>query len=276
MIRKLLPKAYGCYFNLLSYLSPSRSARKAFRTFCKVRKGRVLPAQEGYLREAMAGREKVAGHELQTYRWQGDGDPILLIHGWESNSFRWRNLITFLREAGYDIYAFDAPGHGHSTGNHLHVPLFAECVNHMVGKIKPGHLIGHSMGGITGLYTLYRYPDEGVRKIVTIGAPSEFQGFLDHFKALLNLNGRMMIALDDYVREQFGLGVSELSSTRFAAALPQKGLLIHDIHDTVAPFRASQRVHAAWPGSTLVATEGLGHSLYQDEVNKRIIDFLKS
>jgi pimeloyl-ACP methyl ester carboxylesterase len=276
MTRKLLPIAYGCYFNLLSCVSPKRAAARAFKSFCKVRKGKVLPVQESFLQQAANGREQVMGHELQTYRWPGKGEAVLLVHGWESNSFRWLNLISHLKSEGYDIYAFDGPGHGYSTGKHLHVPLYAECVSHFVKKYKPKYLVGHSMGGITCLFALYRIPDEGVGKIVTIGAPSEFRGFLEYFRTLLNLNGRMMAALEHYVRERFGLGVSEFTSTRFAAALPQKGLLLHDKHDKVAPFRASEQVHAAWPGSTLVPTEGLGHSLHQDEVNKKIADFLKS
>ncbi|MFT6934887.1 MAG: hypothetical protein ACJAUQ_001278, partial [Maribacter sp.] len=32
----------------------------------------------------------------------------------------------------------------------------------------------------------------------------------------------------------------------------------------------------AWKGSRLISTEGLGHSMHQDEVNEQIITFLAS
>ena len=76
------------YLNNLAYLSPSSAAHRAFLIFCKVRKGRILPQQESYLQEARHSQEKVAGHELQTYNWKGTGPRVLLIHGWESNTFR--------------------------------------------------------------------------------------------------------------------------------------------------------------------------------------------
>jgi len=273
-LRKLLPKVYGLYFNGLCYVFPSRAARRAFDTFCKVRKGRVLPKQEAFLQNAMHTRENVQDHVLQTYHWEGKREPVLLIHGWESNSFRWHNLITHLRDSGFEIYAFDAPGHGYSTGNRLHVPLYTECVHHMVKKYKPRHIVGHSMGGMAILYTLYRFPDQCVEKIVTIGAPSEFKGFMTHFRDLLKLNDRMMTTLDAYLKRRFGFHVDEFSSARFAGNLPQRGLLFHDIRDTVAPFHASEQVHSRWSDSILVATEGLGHSMHQDEVNQQISDFL--
>ena len=77
MVRKLIPKAVGGYYNMMSYVSPANTAATAFKTFCKVRKGRILPQQESFLRQAMAGREEVAGHELQTYHWPGAGETVL-------------------------------------------------------------------------------------------------------------------------------------------------------------------------------------------------------
>ena len=275
-IRALLPRIYGAGYNALSYVSSRHAAEMAFRTFCKVRKGRILPHQASFLERAMYEREHIAGHTVQSYRWKGEGDSVLLVHGWESNTFRWRNLIATLQEAGFDIWAFDAPGHGHSPGIYLHVPLYSDCLIHMIKKYNPKYVVGHSVGGMTALYTQYREPENGVEKIVTIGSPAEFHEIMTHFRMLLGLNRRLNRALEAYIQNKFGFQVREFSSPVFAGKIRQKGLLLHDRGDTVAPFRASEQVHAHWKNSSLVETNGLGHSMHQEAVNKKILDFLIS
>lgn len=275
-VQKSLPAIYGAYYNSLSYISRTWTAEKAFQTFSKVRKGRVLPPQAEFLNMARKDILSVNGHNLQTYHWPGGGEMVLLVHGWESNSFRWHKLIEHLKNQDFNIMAFDAPGHGYSSGQYLYVPLYGECLIYMIQKYRPRHLVAHSMGGMASLYVHYKHPNTGVKRIVTIGSPSELHELMEHYRKLLNLNQRVMEALDAYVKKRFGFGIREFSSSQFASSIPQKGLLLHDRLDTITPFHASERVHASWADSILVPTEGLGHSMQQEGVNKRIIDFLKS
>lgn len=273
---KLLPRLYGAYFNLLSLFSKENTAKKAFDLFCTVRKGRILPQQADYLEKAKYSVEDVLGHRLQTYCWPGNKATVLLVHGWESNSFRWRNLIGKLRDADYTVFAFDAPAHGHSSGKILHVPLYADCLQHMIRTFNPTDIIGHSVGGMTILYALSRYSHTEVEKIVTIGSPSEFHEILEHYQKLLGFNARVLKALEDYIFERFGIRVRDFSSSKFVENNNKKGLLLHDELDTLAPFHASVKVHARWKGSQFIRTRGLGHSMHQDHLNEQIVDFLKS
>ncbi|HET8735850.1 MAG TPA: alpha/beta fold hydrolase [Pricia sp.] len=201
---------------------------------------------------------------------------MLLVHGWESNTFRWRNLIAKLTSAGYHVVAFDAPGHGYSSGEKLHVPLYADCLQRLIRTYRPSHIIGHSVGGMTLLYNHSIHPDPDIKKIVTIGSPSEFHEILSHFKHLLGLNDRVVYALGDYVYDRFGFKVHEFSSTHFVANNTVRGLLLHDEEDRLAPFHASEQVHAHWKGSQLIRTKGLGHSLHQEHINEKIVAFLDS
>ncbi len=276
LLRPLVAKALGLYLNLLAVISPSKAARKAFFIFCKVRKGRVTPPQKDYLESARNAVAEVAGHQIQTYQWPGSGPRVLLIHGWESNTFRWRNLIGFLREAGFHIIAFDAPAHGYSSGSYLHIPLYTQCVEHMVQTYAPQHIIGHSVGGMTALYHAHRHPNERVEKIVTIGSPSEFYEIMESYQGILKFNGRVMKALDRFIFNEFGFHVHEFSTSRFATGNPKKGLLLHDRLDAITPFHASQKVHDAWHDSVLIPTEGLGHSMHQESVNRQIVAFLNA
>jgi len=272
----MLPKVYGRYFNLLARASKKRAAEKAFYVFCTVRKGRVLPNQKEYLDEVKSDTLEVKSHTLQTYHWPGSKETVLLVHGWESNTFRWRNLVAKLREADFNIVAFDAPAHGYSSGQHLDLPLYSDGVQAMIKKHDPKYLIGHSMGGMTLMYNEFKHQNTGVEKMVTIGAPSEFYEIMNHYQRLLNFNNKVRKALEEFVLDRFGFTVKEFSSSRFAKENTKKGLLLHDELDKLAPFHSSEAVHSYWMDSTFIRTKGLGHSMHQEHVNEQIVDFLKN
>ena len=272
----MLPLAIGKYFNTLAVFSTRKAAIKAYLLFCTPRRGRVLPIQEEFLREAAHERITVEGIEIQTYRWEGEGRKVLLLHGWESNTYRWRNLIGFLKKARYEILAFDAPAHGHSSGKLLNVVKYTTCTRHLVQRYTPDFLIGHSMGGLTAVYHQYLYPENSLKKIVTIGSPSDLQDLMMQYQKIVRFNNRVLQALDKYLKERFGFGIRDFSTAEYAKKLDIKGLLIHDELDTIAPYRASEKVHRNWKGSKLVTTRGFGHSMHQDYVSEQVMDFLNS
>ena len=272
----VLPRLYGWYFNLLALFSRKKAAESAFTLFCTPRKGKILPVQKDYLEAAEADTVEIGGMALQTYHWQGERETVMLLHGWESNSFRWRKLIGYLREEGYNIIAFDAPAHGKSSGEILNVPLYAECTDHMVKKFRPQYMVAHSVGGTTAIFHQYQYDTNGIEKLVTIGSPSELSEIMGHYQHMLRFNNTVLNALDNYFRQHFGFGINDFSTSRFASYLKPKGLLIHDELDQVAPVSSSERVHKNWKNSELIKTRGLGHSLHQDKVNMQIVNFLNS
>lgn len=276
LLNTLLPKVYGLYLNALVLFSKKKAAKETFEIFSTVRKGRVLPQQQAYLEAAKDRILEVGEHQLQAYRWPGNRETVLLVHGWESNSFRWRNLIVKLREANYDVVAFDAPGHGHSSGKNLHLPLYADCIQRAIECYAPQHLIAHSFGGMAVLFDAFKNRNKKVEKIVTIGSPSEFSELLGHYQRLLGFNNRVRQAFEVYIVKRFGSSVTEFSSSRFVKNNPKKGLLLHDELDALAPFHASEKVHSDWKGSIFIRTKGLGHSLHQDHINEQIVGFLLS
>lgn len=274
-LKTLIPKFYGVLLNTYVLVSPKAAAHKAFKIFCKVRKGKILPHQKSFLDPVKSDLIEVSGHSIQTYRWAGTKETVLLVHGWESNSWRWHKLLEKLVEEDYNVVAFDAPAHGNSSGKYLYVPLYAEIVEHMLKVFKPQHIIGHSVGGMTILYNEYLNPNNHIKKMVTIGSPSEFHEIMTHFKELLGLSGRMMKALESYITKRFGFTINEFSSSKFVVSNDKKGLLLHDKWDKITPYHASERVHAIWESSKFITTEGLGHSMHQEQVNMDILAFLE-
>ncbi len=276
IFNKYIPLAFGSYFNLLTFFSKKKASEKAFKLFCTPRKGKVRPEQKDFLENAKKERVKVLDLDIQTYQWKGDKNTVLLLHGWESNVYRWRNLVSFLQEEEYNIIAFDAPAHGYSTGEILNVPLYTECTKAIVDKYRPNILVGHSVGGMNALYSQQKYPTGYIEKIITIGSPSKLLDIMLHYQKLLKFNGRVLSGLDDYLMEHFGFRMHEFTTSDFKGHLNKKGLVIHDELDTIAPFSASEDVHSTWKNSTFFKTKGLGHSMHQEVVNHKIMDFIKS
>ncbi|MEX0272828.1 MAG: alpha/beta fold hydrolase [Flavobacteriaceae bacterium] len=276
IVSQILPLAYGAYYNLLVPFAPQKTAHKAFELFCTVRGGRVKPQQADYLDMARDTLIQVADHHIQTYRWPGEGPTVLLVHGWESNAFRWRNLISKLREAKFNVIAFDAPAHGHSTGKLLHVPLYTQVLQHIIKTCAPQYVVAHSVGGMTLLYNDYKYQNPEIEKMVTVAAPSEFHEIMSHYQKLLRFNNKVYGALDTYIKNKFGFTIQEFSTSKFAKTNTKKGFLLHDRKDAITPCHASEQVHKNWKDSTFMAAEGQGHSMHQDEINDRIIEFLNA
>jgi len=276
LIAKIIPLLYGKLFNIMVIFNPKKTAIKAFDVFCTLRKGRVKPIQKAFLDKAKLTIETIGAHQIQTYHWPGSGETVMLLHGWESNTYRWRNLIKKLKEHDFNIIAFDAPGHGYSSGNRLYVPLYAISSRFMMQKHKPTYIVAHSVGGMTTLYDHYIEPESSVKKIVTIGSPCEFLQFMEHYQKLLKFNNKVKTALNTRLKEWLGFHFHEFSSAIFVANNHKEGLLFHDTEDLQVPYEASVKVQEHWKGSKLITTTGLGHSMHQEEINIQIIQFLES
>ena len=276
LFTSIVPLFYGQWLNLVAVVHPQKAAKIGFDIFCTIRKGRVKPEQKEFLDAAKFTVEEVMDQKIQIYKWPGNRETVLLLHGWESNTYRWRNLIKKLREKDIAILAFDAPAHGYSTGEMLHVPLYAHSLRHVLNKFMPKKVVAHSMGGMTVLYDHFINPESSIEKIVTVGSPCDFVNFMHHYQNLLKFNNKVWKAMDKRLKIWFDFHFDEFSSARFVSNNTKKGLLFHDKLDKQVAYTESVKVHESWKGSQLVLTEGLGHSMHQEEVNDQIIDFLES
>ena len=108
------------------------------------------------------------------YVHQGEGEPVLMVHGLAASLHDWDDLLPELEQAGYSGYALDLLGHGESEKPlHTHeysvenaYADFAAWVDGLALQ-QPFTLIGHSLGaGLSMLYAL-RNP-QAVRGLVLV------------------------------------------------------------------------------------------------------------
>jgi pimeloyl-ACP methyl ester carboxylesterase len=91
------------------------------------------------------------------YIQQGEGPPIILIHGIAASHHDWQDLIPELTREGYASYALDLLGHGDSPKPPLRAYRMDWLFEHFNGWMKslrltePAILIGHSLGGYLAL-----------------------------------------------------------------------------------------------------------------------------
>lgn len=96
-----------------------------------------------------------------SYRKQGSGPAIVLIHGFPANGELWAQLLPLLAEK-HTVIVPDLPGAGKSTfsGSGLSMEDMAESIRLVLeaGGIEQAVLAGHSMGGYVALAFAERYP----------------------------------------------------------------------------------------------------------------------
>lgn len=104
---------------------------------------------------------------------EGEGDPIVFIHGAPESSYIWRNVMPYLEPYGR-VMAPDLIGHGHSDKpDHLQYK-FPDHVKYLDGwfkalNLKNVTLVGHDWGSILACYYAARKPDN-VRGIAMMEA----------------------------------------------------------------------------------------------------------
>jgi len=275
-VEKAVPKIIGSYLNTLGFLAPELAAEKALNLFSTPRKGKILDDQKEFLDSSDHHELELNETPIMTYHWKGQGPTVLLAHGWESNAWRWHRLIKFLKTDNYNIVALDAPAHGQSGGSKFNALLYAEFLNEAAKHYQPRIIIGHSVGGMASVFFNKKYMPEHLEKLVLIGAPSEFVNVFEGYTSMLGYTGFLKQRLNKLITDRFGGTPESFSTAKYLEGIQTKGLIIHDKQDMVIAYEEALMIKEAFKNAKLITTDGLGHSLHHDSVNKKILEFLNA
>ncbi len=271
----LLTKSVGFYINVLSFIQPDKANTLAYKLFSEPRKGKLnrekLPK---ILQNSKLEIVKFQNHSVQTYIWEGNENCILLVHGWESNASRWGKILPHLKKTGSTIIALDGPAHGLSSGIEFNVPKYAEFIHFISEKYNPKTLISHSIGGAASIYSLYKYPNSSIEKLVLLGAPSEMKIIVHNYVTMLSLNKKVTAFLEKQSEIKFNLKIDAFSAHLFSENLLLKSLIAHDKLDKVVLVSESQKIAKSLKNAEFIETEGLGHSMHNDELYQKITRFV--
>ncbi|MBV9353898.1 MAG: alpha/beta fold hydrolase [Chloroflexi bacterium] len=106
------------------------------------------------------------------YRVQGQGSPLVLVHGLGSSHLTWAAITDALAEH-FTVYVLDLPGFGYSDkppgyASARQEAAFVDCFLATLG-IERATVIGHSMGGAVALWLAAEHPAR-IERVVLVNA----------------------------------------------------------------------------------------------------------
>jgi pimeloyl-ACP methyl ester carboxylesterase len=100
------------------------------------------------------------------YVVEGEGQPVVLVHGLAASLYDWQFLMPVLVNHGYRAYALDLLGHGNSPKpdqiEAYHFDSLSWHFSHWLNTLgleQPAVLVGHSLGGFLSLHHAANHPD---------------------------------------------------------------------------------------------------------------------
>jgi len=275
--------------NILSLVSLRKSAEKAFRFFVtprKRRKGKQPPIFE--TGEPLFFRQN--GRLVRGHRWQPYSDAlrasaetqapkkVLIVHGFESASRVFGNYVAALLKKGYEVVAFDAPGHGLSGGKRLFVSDYVQVLSAVEQNYGPFHSwLGHSLGGLALALSLEDTSLDGECRLVLIAPTPGMEQAFGEWARELRLPAQFGHEVDEYVREISGHPLAWYSLRRVIGSLTMPILYVQDEGDSVVPPEEARLIQGDRHANIrFLLTTGLGHKkVYKDQdVLEQIVEFL--
>jgi pimeloyl-ACP methyl ester carboxylesterase len=131
-----------------------------------------VPAEE--LTDPNGGFIEVDGVNLYYTHQPGEGEAVLLIHGFGGSTVDWRALSL----SDYDVYAVDLPGFGLSEKGldiDMTHPALADLLVSFLDAVgvEQAHIVGHDMGGNIAVHVAQRHPDQ-TRSLTLIAAAMQY------------------------------------------------------------------------------------------------------
>jgi 3-oxoadipate enol-lactonase len=219
----------------------------------------------------------------------GDGVPLVFVHGWTANRHRWDHQVTHFAEQRR-VIRLDLRGHGESSGAGVRtIEKLATDVLALLDHLKVGRfvLVGHSMGGMISQTIALSHP-ERVERMVLVNSISRMtysrgRGLLMAastrvpFKLFVAANIQRAFA-PGYPREEVREHIRASSTTprevvmtcyaamRAFDVLDRVGeirtptLLVHGYHDIQLPVSQMLRMAKAYPDAVVRIVDA-GHEL---------------
>ena len=227
------------------------------------------------------------------YEVRGKGKPVLLVHGFISNSTSWKRaaLYTNLLENGYKVILLDMRGNGKSDKPHdsLAYDNDAEAKDIMklidILKIKQYSAIGYSRGSIITARLLVL--DKRVQNAVLGGMGLDFTNpewpkRKMFYRALMGDSIPQLKGVVDYVRSQ---GLDQLALAYLQKAQPStskemlgkiKQPVLVICGDKDSDNGSAAELAKILPNNSIATTPGdHNHAAAKTEFSKEVLNFMK-
>lgn len=250
-------------FKFLGKVAPPLGAKLMYRLWFSTPRYNE-PSRERFMRESSTQSflETKYG-DIAIYQWGNDDENtplVILVHGWSGRGPQLASFTEMLLDAGYKVLAFDAPGHGQSSGNATNLPIFADTLNQIASHYgQPYAIIAHSFGVMVTAYALTAHMLQA-RKVVCLSSPTAVSYLVDKFIDIFEIPASVSNRFRKYFERDFGTDLwTHFSADENARQLAIPALIIHDEKDEDVDWHMSEELATAWPDAEFVKTSGYGH-----------------
>lgn len=217
-------------------------------------------------------------HVRRGYLWGGGSPTALLVHGWGTDSSSIQPLVAPLRDLGYSVAAFDAPGHGIWGGSQATMSEYTAAVAAVLQTLRDVRVIvAHSLGSIAAVGGVARTGPIDVDCMVLLAPTCTLSGVLDRWDPSdLRVSTSVRASVYRELHRRNGVPVSHWDLRTLGTDVRCPTLVLHDSDDPVVPFGDAEAVTAAREAVRLVPVRGRGHAgiLMAAEVKEAISGFV--
>lgn len=244
----------------------------------------------------------------------GQGEPLVMIHGWGMHSGMWMQARDLLSQH-FELHMVDLPGMGHSENLDVYN---LDTVSEKIAQEMPSNacVLGWSLGGLIATKIALMTP---IKKLVLVGstpcfvarndwqqgmasevfesffagAMQDYQGTMNKLLALIAMGSGDARATSKILREaislrpapnQYGLlgALDILRRGDLRADLPNlktSTLLIHGTHDKLASLSAAEWTVNALPNAELITLANAAHEPFishPEFFTQKVTEFLQA
>ena len=279
LIQRVFLGYYIVRFRATELVSPSAAAKAAFKLFTTPYSKRKTYDVPDAFKNANKTSFTFKQHTIHGFVWKPkvpNGYKILICHGFDSLSYKFDRYIEPLLHQGFELYAFDAPAHGLSSGKTINALLYRDMILQILNDYGPFNgIMAHSFGGIAVTLAIEEIKDNLPNRLVLIAPATETTRSINDFCRHLKISPQVRREMETIILKIGGKPPSWYSVARIIKSISVPTLWLHDKNDRVTPYEDMQHLKEHnLPHVEFVITEGLGHSLYRDDaVANRITGF---
>ncbi len=122
-------------------------------------------------------------------RIEGEGKPLLIIHGFLGTSDNWKTLSGQYADNGFQVHAVDMRNHGRSfhSDEFTYDAMVKDLVEYCNAKnLESTDIIGHSMGGKAAMFFAAQHPELVHRLVIADIGPKYYRPHHQDILAGLN------------------------------------------------------------------------------------------
>lgn len=264
-------------------VSPEKAAAEAFDLFSTPFKSKKNPKIPAIFHQSLPVSVEVRGITVRGFQWKSEltqARKILIVHGFSSYSYKFEQYIVSLKKEGFEVLAFDAPGHGISDGKRINALIYRDTILAIEAQFGPLYgIIAHSMGGLAASLAMESMTNTKERKLVLIAPATETKRAIENLFTQIPVKPAVKQAFDQYVTNLAGKPISYFSVARVVRNLDARVLWIHDETDAICTFEDVAPLLSETISSTeFFITKGLGHNQVYKEASTRdrILAFIQS